>query len=184
MTEATEATSSPRIPVDRAASGHLPAAGHRSVPHTADCMIEAWGPDRASCLREALRGLVEGFAEVPDEAASSLLPLCTELRGAEDQLVSLFEEVIYALDVFSVVPVGSTSQRPRVAGLPGTWRSSRLIRSGSLGPFPRRSPITGCRWSQTKGGGGAACWSTCEHDGHVHGSALGRGPAVGPGSGG
>ena len=86
--------------------GQTGAAGHRLVPHTADCAIEAWGPDRVTCLTEALTGLVEGFAVVPDAAAVQVLPLGASSGGAEDVLVSLLEDVIYVLDVFSVVPVG------------------------------------------------------------------------------
>ena len=38
--------------------------GHTSVPHTADLRIEAWGPTREDCIAEAVRGLVESFADV------------------------------------------------------------------------------------------------------------------------
>jgi protein archease len=47
-------------------------SGHRLVPHTADCIIETWGPDRAACLTEALLGLLEGFAEVGSPLALGL----------------------------------------------------------------------------------------------------------------
>jgi len=81
-----------------------PEAGHRLVPHTADCIIEAWGPDRPSCLTEALEALVEEFADVTDAVCTKVLPLRAG-AGAEDALVSLLEDVIYTVDVFSVVPV-------------------------------------------------------------------------------
>ncbi len=44
--------------------------GHRNVPHTADLRIEAWGPTREDCIAEALRGLVESFAEMHGAGAS------------------------------------------------------------------------------------------------------------------
>jgi len=81
------------------------AAGHCLLAHTADCIIEAWGPDRSSCLVQALLGLVESFAEVSDVPATRLVPFAVAPEGPEDTLISLFEDVIYALDVFSVVPV-------------------------------------------------------------------------------
>jgi len=118
-------------------TGHLPAAGHRLAPHTADWMIEAWGSDRASCLTEALYALVEEFAEVSDAAASRLLPLATESPGAEDALVSLLEDVIYALDVFSVVPVRFHLTETESGGIAGD--------------------ITAWRCFPTRGGGGVAC---------------------------
>jgi SHS2 domain-containing protein len=36
-----------------------PARGHRSLPHTADVIIDAWGPDQAACYEEAVAALVE-----------------------------------------------------------------------------------------------------------------------------
>jgi len=80
-------------------------AGHRLVPHTADCIIEAWGPDRATCLTEALLGLVEGFAAVGDANASEVVPIGAGPGAAEDELVALFEQVIFSVDTSSVVPV-------------------------------------------------------------------------------
>ncbi len=80
-------------------------AGHRLLPHTADCIIEAWGPDRAACLTEALMGLVEGFAEVADACATQVVPLRAGPGSAKDELVAVFEQVIFSVDVFSVVPV-------------------------------------------------------------------------------
>ncbi len=79
--------------------------GHRLLPHTADCIIEAWGPDRAACVSEALEALVEEFAEIEDPPSTRLLPLSSGPGGAEEVLVSVLEEVIYTLDVFSVIPV-------------------------------------------------------------------------------
>jgi archease protein family (MTH1598/TM1083) len=121
------------------------AAGHCLLAHTADCIIEAWGPDRSSCLVQALLGLVESFAEVPDVPATRLVPFAVAPEGPEDTLISLFEDVIYALDVFSVVPVRFHSLRPRVAGSPETWMWSRPTRSKSSDRCPRLSRTTSCR---------------------------------------
>jgi len=79
--------------------------GHRLSSHTADCIIEAWGPDRMSCLAEAMLALVEVFAEVPDEPVSRVLPVFVERTSDRDLLVSLLEEEIYTIDVLGVVPI-------------------------------------------------------------------------------
>ena len=36
--------------------------GHRNLPHTADVIIEAWGPDLAACAEEAVAALIETYA--------------------------------------------------------------------------------------------------------------------------
>lgn len=68
-------------------------------------MLEAWGPDRAACVAEALCALVETFCEVQDPVTTEVLPLAAPSGGAADALVSLLEEVIYVVDALGVVPV-------------------------------------------------------------------------------
>ncbi len=80
------------------------SAGHRLSPQTGDCIVEAWGPDRAACLVEALSGLIETFADVPDEAIQYLLPIGASGEDPQGELLALLEEVIYVVDVFGVVP--------------------------------------------------------------------------------
>ena len=81
------------------AGGDLTApSGHRTVPHTADLRIEAWGPTRERCLVEAVRCLVASFAD-----ATGVHPLRTDRldlpSGPDaDVLVALLDEVVYRLD--------------------------------------------------------------------------------------
>jgi SHS2 domain-containing protein len=82
-----------------------PGCGHRSVPHTADLRIEAWGPTREDCIAEAVRGLVESFADVSG-AGCHLTIECHLSAGSDaDLLAAAIEEVIYRLDTRSEVPV-------------------------------------------------------------------------------
>ena len=88
---------------DRLAPGA--GQGHRTVPHTADLRVEAWGPTREACLAEAVLGLVDSFAVV-----SAARPRHTAERrfvasSDEDLLVAVIEEVIYRLDADGEIPV-------------------------------------------------------------------------------
>lgn len=84
---------------------HEGASGHRIESAPSGFAIDAWGPSSANCVTEALSALVEEFAELLDPPSTTLLPL-TETKGAgDDALVQLLDEVIDALDVFSVIPV-------------------------------------------------------------------------------
>jgi SHS2 domain-containing protein len=89
---------------DRSAGVGRPGHGHRSAPAGTGRVIEAWGPDAAACLTEALVALVEGFCEIGDAPAARVLPLSVA-QGPEDALTSLIEEVLDAMGAFSVVPV-------------------------------------------------------------------------------
>ena len=110
------------------------SAGHRSVPDGTGRVIEAWGPDAAACLTEALAALIEGFAEVADAPAARVLPLSVA-KGPEDALTSLVEEVIDTMDTFSVVPV-----RFHLTGTEG-----RRLRRGHGGGPDGGAQLTGTR---------------------------------------
>ncbi|MBA8824465.1 SHS2 domain-containing protein [Saccharopolyspora lacisalsi] len=70
-----------------------PESGHRSLPHTADPRIEAWGPTRQARLGEAVAAVVESFADVstarPERTATTDLAASDD----EDALVSVLDEV-------------------------------------------------------------------------------------------
>jgi SHS2 domain-containing protein len=112
-------------------------AGHVLAPHAGDCGIDAWGPDRASCLSEALRGLVEVFAVVPDPVSTGMVPLSTATGSAEDELVSLLEEVIYTLDVFSVVPVRFHLAETEDGHVAGDMEVVPVDQVAVVGPVPK-----------------------------------------------
>lgn len=128
------------------------AAGHRLLPHTADCIIEAWGPDSASCVTEALTGLVESFAEVPDTPAIRLVPLAAGAGAPEDDLVSLLEDVIYALEVFSVVPVRFHLAETESGGLAGDMEVVGVDQVEIIGPAPKAVSYHGLSIGPLHGG--------------------------------
>ena len=83
-----------------------PERGHRSLPHTADIRIEAWGPTREACLAEAVTALVDSFAD-RSGAARPTRTVQAELTAEtdEDALVAVLDEVIYLLDTEDAVPL-------------------------------------------------------------------------------
>lgn len=113
------------------------AAGHRLVPHTADCIVEAWGPDLASCLTQALLGVVAEFAHVPAGAEGERVALEAGPGAAADTLVSLVEDVLLAVDTRSVVPA-----RFELAEAPGGRVAGHMVvvpaaRVSARGPVPK-----------------------------------------------
>ncbi len=114
-----------------------PIRGHRLVPHTADCIIEAWGPDRASCAAEALSGLVGSFAQVTDPSVAEEWPLGTKASEAGDALVSLLEDVIYAVEVLGVVPVRFHLREEGQGQISGDMEVVTSDRAEVVGPVPK-----------------------------------------------
>lgn len=129
--------------------------GHRLVPHTADCIIEAWAPGRASCLVEALSALVEEFAVLPDAPEVEVLPLSADSGGAEDELVMLLEEVIFDLDVLSVVPVRFHLAETEEGGVAGDMEVVPAEEVELVGPVPKAVSYHGL--SMTADGRGWRC---------------------------
>jgi SHS2 domain-containing protein len=78
--------------------------GHRVLDHTADQILEAWGPTRAACLEEAVAGLVATFAAgLP--ARGGRTTTVTLTGSATDVLLGALGEVIYLLDTQDLVPI-------------------------------------------------------------------------------
>lgn len=75
------------------------------MPHTADIIVEAWGPTFADCLEEAVRALLDQFVARSRPAARAHRSF--SVTGADEAgvLVALLEEVIFVVDTTNVVPV-------------------------------------------------------------------------------
>jgi SHS2 domain-containing protein len=111
--------------------------GFRLAPHTADCIIEAWGPDRVTCLAEAVGALVSMFADVGDAATTMTLPVVLESAPTPDLLVGLLEEVIYTVDVFGKVPVYVHLAEAEGGGVAGDLEVVEAAEVVLIGPVPK-----------------------------------------------
>ncbi|CAM5258661.1 archease [Streptomyces aurantiogriseus] len=81
------------------------SSGHRTVPHTADIRIDAWGTSRERCLVEAAMGMVECFADVTAVRPTAVERLQLDEASDDDLLTALLDEVVYRLEVHGQVPV-------------------------------------------------------------------------------
>ncbi len=125
--------------------------GHRLVSHTSDCIIEAWGPDRLSCLSEAMSALVEIFAEAPDEAVSRAIPLSVDPGSDRDLLVSLLEEEIYTIDVLGVVPIRFHLATTEDGGVAGDMDVVEAHGVELVGPVPKAVSYHGLEFTERGG---------------------------------
>ncbi|WP_229852865.1 archease [Streptomyces albospinus] len=79
--------------------------GHRSVPHTADLRVEAWGPTREMCLAQAVRGVCESFLDLAGAVGVRQRDVVVRGDTNQDLLLALLEELVYWLDTHDEVPV-------------------------------------------------------------------------------
>ncbi|MEU6014319.1 archease [Streptomyces sp. NPDC047515] len=74
------------------------------MPHTADMRVEAWSPTAAGCIGEAVRAMVEGFADTSGAAVAGDHEHVITAESDEDLLVSVLEEVVYRMDAHGEIP--------------------------------------------------------------------------------
>src|SRR5579875_957440 len=110
--------------------------GHAVLSHTADVMIEAWGPDPGACYEEAVAAFVEIFADVSPAVAVESRPVQVGPAGPDELLVLLLEEILGQLDGEGLVPVSSRLQH-RQELLVGTWQLAPVEAVSGVGPVPK-----------------------------------------------
>lgn len=81
--------------------------GHSDLPHTADVIIEAWGPDLAACAEEAVAALIETYANPRDSSVLAEQEVHVPPASAGDMLLDLLDEVVFAIDVADGIPIGA-----------------------------------------------------------------------------
>ncbi len=119
-------------------SGDLPGdRGFRLTTGTGDRVLEAWGPDRVTCLSEAVGALVSVFADLHDTATTTTLPVVLEAGPTADLLVGLLEEVIDTVDVFGKVPVHVHLAEAEDGGMAGDLEVVEVAEVVLVGPVPR-----------------------------------------------
>ena len=121
--------------VDRAGTGH------RTVPHTADLIIEAWAPTRERCLAEAVAALTDSCADTSRAAPTGKHAFRLGAGSDEQLLVAVLEEVLYVLDAHDQVPV-TTHLAADGAGLSGWFDVVDVHEIPTIGSAPK-----GIAWS-------------------------------------
>ncbi|MFN0091263.1 MAG: archease [Acidimicrobiales bacterium] len=107
------------------------------MAHTADTTIEAWAPDRAGCVAEAVRGLIDGFVDVPAATARGSVPVEFADDDNADLLVSALEEVLFLLEVAGQVVVGIELADVASDGIVGFVDVAPVGAVRQIGPAPK-----------------------------------------------
>jgi len=117
--------------------------GHTSVPHTSDLRIEAWGPTREDCIAEAVRGLVESFADVSEAAHQRVIERHLDAGSDADLLASAVEEVIYYLDTDGAIPAEVEVSRAADGGIYLMLRVVDAAAAEIIGAAPKAASLSG-----------------------------------------
>lgn len=117
--------------------------GHISVPHTADLRIQAWGPTREDCIAEAVRGLVESFADISETAHQHATGHHLDAGSDADLLAAAVEEVIYRLDCDGTIPAAVEVSQAADGGIDLRLRVAEAAAAEIIGAAPKAASLSG-----------------------------------------
>jgi protein archease len=124
------------------------------VPHTADARIEAWAPTRESCIAEAVRSLVEIFADTHAVKPLRTAELTVQAGSDADLLVAVLEEVVYRLEVDGELVLGADAAAAPGGGLRVRLSLGDAAQAAATGAVPKAVSLHDLRFS-----GDPAGWS-------------------------
>jgi SHS2 domain-containing protein len=129
-----------------------PGSGHRTLPHTADTIVEAWAPTRVECIAEVVLGLVDAFAaRDPGVQPTGTVPFEVDAPLDEDVVVTLLDDVLYLLDTRGVVPVAVSVEEDEDGAITGELG---VVPAGDLelvGAVPKGISRSGLEFGRTDG---------------------------------
>ena len=117
--------------------------GHRTVPHTADLRIEAWAPTREDCIAEAVRGLVESFADVRASGHQRAGEHHLVSDSDADLVAAAIDEVIYCLDAHGEIPAAVEVSRARDGGIDLKLLTVQANAAQIIGAVPKAASMSG-----------------------------------------
>lgn len=117
--------------------------GHRSVPHTADLRIEAWGPTREDCIAEAVWGLVESFAQVSATGNTRASERHLTSDSDADLVAAAVDEVIYCVDAEGQIPAAVEVSRAADGGIDLRLRTVQASAAQMIGAAPKAAAMSG-----------------------------------------
>ncbi|MFJ1551588.1 archease [Streptomyces sp. NPDC088246] len=134
------------------------------MPHTADMRVEAWSPTAEGCIGEAVRAVLESFADTTGAAIVGEREYVVTAGSDEDLLVSVLEEVVYRMDADGEIPlaveVGAIRSAGDGRGLPVRFRMADTGTAVAIGAVPKAVSLHDL---QLRGGpGGWTCRVTLD----------------------
>lgn len=130
----------------------LRGCGHRTVPHTADLRIEAWGPTREDCIAGAVRCLVESFADVSSAGTRHAAERHLTAGSDADLVAMAVDEIIYLVDVRGQVPAVTEVNRAPDGGIDLRLQTVQASTAEIIGAVPKAASMSGLTCAADRSG--------------------------------
>lgn len=118
-------------------------SGYRILPHTADLLIEAWGPSRTLCFEQAVRALVSSFVASTDVPATEPVRITIDAGADNEMLAAVLDEVLFLADVSGKAPVHIVLEPADDGGIAGVLDIAPIDRMEIVGPLPKGASYGG-----------------------------------------
>jgi SHS2 domain-containing protein len=125
--------------------------GHAVRAHTADAVIEAWGPTVVACYEEAAAAFVDVFADTSASGEGSPEAFEVGPGRPEDLLVLLLEEVLFDADARGHVPV-TTHVELQGDRLVGRFSTVPIEELDIIGAIPKGVSYSDLEFGPTEAG--------------------------------
>jgi SHS2 domain-containing protein len=129
-----------------------PRRGHRTLPHTADVIIEAWGPDFPSCCEEAVSALLGLCIGGPSATVNDRHGFIVTGGQADTMLLELLDEVLFVLDTEPAVPVRASVRSGPGGGLEVELALAERDTIEPVGAVPKAVSWSGLAVNDVEGG--------------------------------
>ena len=136
------------------------SAGHRTRPHTADVIIEAWAPTFEECLAEAVAALTDTYASSFHAGSVGRHTFRLTAFSREQALLAVLEEALYVLDARGAVVVAAHLEAGTGTSVSGWFDLARVDESRLVGSVPKGIALSGLRIQDT--GRGRRCSATVD----------------------
>lgn len=117
-----------------------PNSGHRVCRTDHSVVIDAWGPDRATCLTDVARGLVETLFPDADAGTGDSLPVSISADCDDDLVAELVDEIVYFADELGLAVVDVSFDGTH-GGVSGFFEVVPEAAAAPVG-LPRRGLVT------------------------------------------
>lgn len=114
-----------------------PSRGHRLLPHTADVMVEAWGPDLAACCEEAVAALAAVHLDVARAVVAGRRDAHLPPAPPDRLVLAALDEAIFLLDTADGVPVAAEVRPAADGGLDVTFQLADPATVEPTGAVPK-----------------------------------------------
>lgn len=114
-----------------------PRRGHRLLPHTADVIVEAWGPDVAACCEEAVAALAAVHLDAAQAAVTDRHPAHLPPAPPDRLVLAALDEAIFLLDTADGVPVAAEVRPAADGGLDVTFQLADPATVEPTGAVPK-----------------------------------------------